>query len=435
MILKGRGKMVNWYKLDVAANLFPSVTTENHSSVFRMSAVMSEKIDCVALQEATNKIMPAFPMLFTRMNKGVFWNYLATNSKPFVVKEEKNQPCEIINITKNNGYLMRILYFGNRISVEFYHALTDGTGATEFLKSLLFYYITIKYGAIPHQDKIILHNDYIEEFSTDSYYDYFNEGSKKESFSKEHNAYHFKGSFYNNMKTAVISGTLSAKELSAVAKKYGGTITAYLTSVYIFSTYNSLSEREKKLLKKPIVISVPVNLRKIFPSKSLRNFAGNANISYVMNKSTTFQELFDDVKLQLAEKTTKEEMTKWSSHNVYFTENKLIKGVPVPIKQLVLGMIFKNKTEHKKTTTLSNVGKLSLPDEMEKYIKQFEMLLYPAKNAPVKLSVATAFDTVTINFTKNISESDVIRHFFKFMSTEDELNITITTNEWGEDYA
>ncbi|MEG2406887.1 MAG: alcohol acetyltransferase, partial [Clostridiales bacterium] len=184
--------MLKWYKLDNAAKLFPSVSSKKNSSVYRLSAVLSEAVDGAVLQKATNMVLPRFPIFTVKLRRGLFWNYLEKNDAAFFVKKEEIYPCFTMMPRRNSGYLFKVMYFKNRISLEVFHALTDGSGAMEFLKSLLYYYEKLLGNQIEDEGMILLKDETISESEIeDSFSRYYLESnSKRAEFEK---AYKIKG--------------------------------------------------------------------------------------------------------------------------------------------------------------------------------------------------------------------------------------------------
>ena len=64
---------------------------------------------------------------------------------------------------------------------------------------------------------------------------------------------------------------MSVKEVGAVAAKYGATITEYLNACLLYALLQK-QENECHRNLRPVKIAMPVNLRRFFPSKTLRNF-------------------------------------------------------------------------------------------------------------------------------------------------------------------
>ena len=56
-----------------------------------------------------------------------------------------------------------------------------------------------------------------------------------------------------------------------VAKSYNATITEYFNAVLLYALMQK-QESEWHLKLRPVKIAMPVNLRRFFPSKTLRNF-------------------------------------------------------------------------------------------------------------------------------------------------------------------
>ena len=127
-----------WYKLDSAGTLYSALQKEEYSAIYRFSALMEKNVDPAALQRAIDRCMPRFPTFAVRIRKGAFWYYLEHNSAPGpFLKEDVSDPCQPVRFKEDNGWLVRFYYYRNRISIEVFHALSDGGGAIVFFRTLL----------------------------------------------------------------------------------------------------------------------------------------------------------------------------------------------------------------------------------------------------------------------------------------------------------
>ena len=154
MALKKKRKQPAWEKLDNTALLFPVIATEGMSTVYRLSAVMTEEIDPVALSEAQEKVLSQFLGFRMRLRAGFFWYYFEENDRPLPeVHEENDFPGAYINKSRNHQYLFRITYYKKRINLEVFHALTDGFGGLVLLKELVYQYLRIKHPEILEVEK------------------------------------------------------------------------------------------------------------------------------------------------------------------------------------------------------------------------------------------------------------------------------------------
>lgn len=97
-----------------------------------------------------------YPLLAVKLRRGVFWNFFDKNESPILIAEEMNYPCSPLVPKQNRGYFLRVLYYKQQISLEVFHALTDGTGAIEFLKTLLYQYFRLKGKEIDPQGIVLL---------------------------------------------------------------------------------------------------------------------------------------------------------------------------------------------------------------------------------------------------------------------------------------
>ena len=135
----------NWRKLDNAALAFPPATDKNDTRVFRMYCELKETVDPQILQTALDQTMEKYPLFQVVLRKGLFWFYLERRDIRAVAKEEIKPPCSRLYIPDKKSLLFEVSYYENRINFEVYHALTDGTGARNFLQELVQNYLKLRH--------------------------------------------------------------------------------------------------------------------------------------------------------------------------------------------------------------------------------------------------------------------------------------------------
>ena len=96
---------------DNAAKLFVSIKNKKNIPIFRVSAILKDKVNEAILQNALDITMKRFPTFALSIKKGLFWNYFEENNRKLLVEEEKYYPCYNINYKLNNGYLVRVMLF------------------------------------------------------------------------------------------------------------------------------------------------------------------------------------------------------------------------------------------------------------------------------------------------------------------------------------
>ena len=132
----------DWYRLDNAGVLYSALQREKYSPVYRFSAVLSQPVDPAVLQRAVDRTMPRVPGFRVRMKPGVFWHYFEPNDSPGpFVRPDMSNPCQPIRFREDNGWLVRFFYYQSRISLEVFHAVSDGAGALTFFRTLLAVYV------------------------------------------------------------------------------------------------------------------------------------------------------------------------------------------------------------------------------------------------------------------------------------------------------
>ena len=423
--------MDRWFKIDNAGKIFRSVSKESNTSIFRISMLMKEPVEEGLLQKALDTVLVRFPTLSVKLQKGVFWDYLNHNNQKLLVQREEQYPCCPLKVGENNGFLLRILYYNCRIAVEVFHSLTDGTGAVEFLKTLVYQYLCLAGKQVENESLILdpdeLPNKYEMEDSFDKYYQ--NMPARR---STETKAFHIKGTPLEPFGNNVIHGVMSSSQLNSIAKQKGSTITEYLTSVLIYSIY--IGSMQFGIYKEPIRVTIPVNLRKVFPSRTLRNFFTVVNVGVEPSEELCFETILEKVSTQLRNKLQKDNLYSVMVSNVKLEKLLVARFIPVFIKNIAMRYGFENFGENSKTITLSNIGSIRLPGSMCKFADSGEVVIYPTFKSPVNCGVCTVNDSLTVTFSRTILEADIIRCFFSFLSRESGLEIKVYSNNWGKVY-
>lgn len=403
----------NWIKLDNAAKIYPASRSRNWAAMFRVSAELTEPVDPEILAEAQRSTLKRFPGFSYRLKNGVFWNYLEeVDGMPEIQKDVSN-PCVRIDLDENDGFMFRVRYHEKRIALEIFHVLTDGTGGITFLKTLVAEYLRIKHGLVIPRDDAIL--DVNEAPDPSELEDSFMRYSRDVTTSrKESAAYRIKGTPEEPHFINIVTGMMPADIVNKRAKEYGGTITEFLTAVLILAI-RQLQKQEmgKKRRNMPVKVCVPVNLRKFYPTKNMRNFSSfiNPGIQPEFGEYS-LQETIQAVKHFMGLEGTEKRLNARMSTNVVSEQNPLLRVVPLFIKNQALRIAFKLNGDRTSSTTLSNLGNQKLPEPMSDYVARLDFMLGSLKYNPVTCACVSYNNLMTVNFTRTIKEPAVERNFF-----------------------
>lgn len=385
-------KQRSWSRLDNAAKIFPSTSEKTDTRVFRFSCQLNEDIDGGILQTAVDKALIDYPTYHCVMKKGLFWYYLEqTDIKP-VVCEEYKHPCAALYMGESDRLLFEVTYFRRRINLELYHVLTDGTGAMQFLKTIVYNYITLAhpddFDTLPEFDI----DSSAAEKADDSFRKYYQK-QKMPKNSQVKKAYRLKGMKNEDDVLGITEVCVSSKAVIDAAHRSSSTMTVFLTALLIEAVHSTMSVADENL---PVVIMVPVNLRNFFPSETAKNFFGMISIVYsYKERSGEFGDILEEVNRQFKEKLTKEQLSIRMNRLASLEHNPFVKIAPLPLKNFVLHTARRIGVRGE-TIVISNIGRVIMPPEFDSYIDRFSIF---ASTLKLQLCVCSYGDRLTLNFS------------------------------------
>jgi len=407
-----------WLRLDNAAKIYPAIKDKELTSVFRVAVELKERVKAQQFLEAVHAIEERFPYYKAKLKTGFFWYYLEPHNLPIAVEPDQELPCRAFY---KDELMFRILAKENKISVEFSHILTDATGAFEFLKTLLIIYFEKCCQHSP-AGASFLHPE--ETPSKEEYEDAYKRYFKKIDSPppKIPTAFHIPFRLKNIPRFDVLTATVPIETIIKKAKEYGVSLTEYLVAVYFHSLqniYNQLSGFRKRTSKKIMRIEVPVNLRRIFPSNTMRNFS-----LYVIPEIDlrlghyTFEEIVKTVYHQMQLETDKKLISKMISRNVSGEKNPFVRGVPLFIKSFILSKLYALAT-NQYSGVVTNLGKINLNPGINNLVSKF-IFVPPPPNKILKVNCgAVGFDNKLVLTFGNITTSkELERQFLTFLTSE-----------------
>ena len=407
-----------WTRLDNASIIYPSCRTRKYATIFRMAVTLDEEVSEPLLGQALRNCMKRSPGFRYTLDNGFFWWFLRRlENDPVTVPPFAMRP---FNFKKNGGYLFRTGCDGRQIILDFFHALTDGTGAMTFVMSLTAEYIRLRYGVDVPAGKWVL--DLEQEPSQEEMEDSFDRFSgTKGSLDKESRAYHLHGTqeaagVLNNIKVS-----LPLDRTLALAKENGCTVTELITAVMLQSLQDVRSRRPVLGDSPFLKVEVPVNLRPMFGSRTLRNFSSYVHIGIdVRNGDITFDDILQEVKLQKRLYVNPHRLTTRVAANVALEDNLAIRSIPLFIKKLAINSINSHKGENYCSQTLSNLGDITLPEEMRRHVRDIDFILGRPQQKSGACACVSYGNSLNLNFSRKIRE----RGFENaFISNMDKLGI------------
>ena len=409
-------RSLRWMKLDNAAKIYPAAKRRNWNNFFRISATLTEPVDTAVLRSALDVTARRFPSIAVRLRRGVFWYYLEQIPHPPAIQEEKSCPLAHVPFHEVRQCAFRVLVYHNRFAVEFFHALTDGTGGLTFFKTLLAEYLSQKHGlTIPAGDGVLGRlEEPDEEELEDSFLRYA--GSVKAS-RRESTAWHLTGTPEKDGFKYLVTMMVPADALRRCAKAHGVTVTELVCAAMMQAICRLQAEKvPQRSRRRPVKVLLPVNLRNLFPSRTLRNFA-----SYITPEvdprmgDYTFDEICAAVHHRMGLENNPQTMRAKFAANVASEQSPLLRVMPLFIKNLAMKAVFDTVGECKSCLCLSNLGVVHLPEVMAPYVERMDFIIGVQAKAPHNCGVLTWNGTAYINCIRSIQEPELELHFYRVL--------------------
>ena len=409
----------NWYPLDSAAKIYPLSMRDNLMSVYRVSCYLKEDIVPEIYQIALLFTMKRFPTFRTSVRKGFFWHYLDGIKKRFHIHEEKKLPCSYINVSNIGKQSFKSLYYKNRISIECFHTLTDGTGATIFLSTLVVTYLKLLKEIQGTNNYVLDINERPKEEEAKD--EFKGKVSKIKSQSLiEKKALQIDGKKSSVRPCQILHFDIDLNDIKKLSKEKNATITELMLSI-LFLTI-SYSTSKKGLIK----IQVPVNMRKYYPSKTLRNFSLYVSINIPREDVKDLDSTLLEVQRQLREKNTKynlDELLKYTDNLI-----KYLKFIPLFIKRPVAKLIYGYAGDKSQTTVLSNLGNIKLPKEIQKEVEKMDFVLGTAITNRASFSIITCNNILTLSISKLTTNTSVENSIYNIL-TQNNIKLKVYGSE------
>ena len=132
---------------------------EQMSWTVRMTLKMRDAVDGDLLRQSVESTRQRYPYYQVKLGirrdaEGTEYFVYEDNSEPWVTSEGE-EPVRLIG-PKSNYHLLAFCYWDDCIALDFFHCLTDGTGAYNILRTLLYEYSRRRYDATLSRERISL---------------------------------------------------------------------------------------------------------------------------------------------------------------------------------------------------------------------------------------------------------------------------------------
>lgn len=419
----------SWSRLDNTGKLFPAVSGELTTNVFRISVTLDEPVDPETLTMALYLALADVPAFQVKLRRGLFWYYFEQNFHKPQVFLESEYPCAPIARGENGGFLFSVFHFRRRVSLEVFHVLADGSGAVYFLGRLLTHYLHLRHpGEIPQEAlaRPLIPQGELEEDGFARYYstDYPAENTTFDRVP----ALSVAGTLLPLGAQQVMEAAIPASRLLEEARKWDATLTEYLAA-HIFMAL--ATEYPAQAGEKPVKVSIPVNLRRYFPTGTVRNFFMFVRFLVDFRAGEKdFATVLGEIKAQMAGEVNRERFSARIRYHVELERGGPLRLVPRPIKDFGLRIAY-HMAEDGYSCTFTNLGRLPLPKACLPFVEGASVLLGASRNNTLKISLASVGEKAVMTFVSSIEEVGVQRRIITALAAAG-LPVTLSTNQLPE---
>lgn len=401
------GQHKQWSRLDNAAKIFPPTSSKRNTKVFRLVCELTELVDGDSLQAAMEFTVNAFPLYRSVLKKGLFWYYLEESDIHPQVQEEHLPVCSPIYNADGHGLLFRVSYYKRRINLEVFHALADGSGALQFLRVMVHHYLALRYGFMGHLTDSEPARDQV---GLDAFYQYYDKAGAIPKLDR-HRAYRIRGEKYPGNGLLITESFMSTQAVLEMAHQHQATLSEFLVAHLICAIVEGMAVRERY---RPVVISVPVDLRRFFPAQTARNFFGIMQVAYnAYEGNQSFEQVLGHVRESFQRQLSRDNLNGIIGRYSSIENNPFVKGIPLQIKipMLRLAGLWSDRGD---TAGFSNVGRIAMPQETAGHIRMFDV--YFSTKRP-QLCLCSFGDTLSISVSSPLMDTGVQRRFFRRLAT------------------
>lgn len=334
---------------------------------FRMTIVLKESINEKKLKEAVKDMKTRVPKFFVRLERNCIRDYFVYAEDIDVVEQAPGIPPREIQLFNTKKPLFRVIHSGKSISLEADHELTDGYGAMLFLRSLLARYFQLIGININYCDYI----HFIEDAPKDEEFaDCFTECRINEKIplnilKDDENTFNTKLGDYQDF-CRLVNISMNTKDVIHQSKIHGTSVTEYFAAVILYAFYLN----SDKPVTDRMCINIPISLRGLVGSKTMRNFSDTITIGLIpsMGRGASFSEFVSSLKGSITLRTDKKALMQRINKSIMEIQNPLFNKLPRFIKLY----FFKKKYycyHGSSVSSFSNIGLIDYPKEMAEHIE------------------------------------------------------------------
>lgn len=393
------------FSIDNSSILYLALIRKNHTNIFRFSLTMTEEIQPDLLQTAVNRVYNRFPSIFAGFRPGFFhYTQVQADHPPQVAAD----PGCLLTMPREEiaRCAYRVYYRENRIIIEGFHGLSDGYGIAASFSTLAAEYLNLRYGLQIPDGYPVMNTGMVplEAELEDSYLRY---ADAKPLHMPSRYSYQLPGCEASHDTIHESPMLFPVSHVLDAAHRHGVSITALLSAV-MASSVMEVQRRHPCKKMRPVRIMVPIDLRRIFPSITLRNFILYALPTMEPGEQTlSIRDLAHKFAKQIENHLKKDNLAGIIAYNVKTQDSPLFKVLPTVIKCALMRLAYRFFGESNSSITFTNLGNIALPAEMVPHVQSIALTMTPRARSPYNCGMLTYNGQFFINICRFPAQSDL----------------------------
>lgn len=383
----------NRFQLDNAAQIFVNIVSRGETTLSRISLIMKEPVDRKRLQQAIANIIPKrFPYFQVYLKKS-FYSYVLERTEDIPTLEDDSRYTNRYVDFHNDNFLYLFRTDGTNIALEMSHIISDGYGTMVLLLSVTAEYLRLGGVEVEDSAQVFRPEDPIDprEWAC-AYTENFNSRgpaikADKPAFIPAGDAINFKHYFTTRFH-------MDVEKIRSMARDRKVTLVVFMSGIYVWAIQELyLIELKKGKVKPglPLRFQIPVNLRRDYPTKSLKNFSYIYSPVFSISKPEDEKDVEEIIRL-IADEIRHERhghvVENQVRRNVQLTSNPLYKYMPRFIKERLLAWFYQLFARGLYSGVLTSLGEVKLPAEISERVTALDIL---ACNSPAPGRNSTMF--------------------------------------------
>lgn len=389
---------------------FLYLSSKEHPKVIRLRIRMRDLICPDSLEKAVRAVVKRYPYFCVELTEKEGGLYFVKNERPLVISNSRNGVD--LNSMESNYHMLSFSWYDNWITMDIFHGLTDGAGAYEIVRTMLYYYCSDRYKVKLSAEGIRLCGDTI---STEEFEDPVSSVElpipEKKERSKALNLI-TEGKLENDVNPTVYSVAIPEKEFMRFNIEHDGspgTMTALFFSRAVCGLFPDCKDNVR--------ISLCVNQRPALNAPlAHQSLVGSAMLEYKEKLRSWSIERQATAYRGMVFAQTLEENVLMGVANQKRTNQKFMNAKSESERKQIAREINKGMGVGQ-TATVSYVGKANYKGS-ESYIRDFRTWMFG--ESPVLIEISAVNGRFTLDFIQHFSSPVYVNAFLREL---DENNI------------